>query len=376
MLDVGPLEVELVRLDPIGLHEGRGDPQARDPQHHQHHQPRHQEAPAGTEHLEDAGDRAQHRQDHQPLQHRQRGVHVGVGGAEDQRARRVEQVEAVEPEADPADQQEQRGQPQQVRARARGEARAPGGQHQAALQDVDRRHQHQRARHQRGGPAVEQPPEREHEEVEAEVPSEQRVHLPEGGRVEVLEHRRPRAGGAGSREEGDHRDHRQQQAAHERLEDRAARQAQLVLQLPQHVGRRGAGRHREVHEQEHEHRRAQPQEEPAAHGEARGEDLREAHLLEPEPVGVERDRLPHQAEGHEAEQHPEPQARAPDGDPTIAAGRRHMGHVRSVLGSRRLAGLGPTAPQHENAPQPDPRATGRGRQPPAGVRRRRRREDP
>ena len=63
---------------------------------------------------------------------------------------------------------------------------------------------------------------------------------------------------------GDHRDDRQQEAADQRLEDRAPGQPELILQLPQHVGRRGPGRHREVDEEEDEDRGAQPEEEPAA----------------------------------------------------------------------------------------------------------------
>ena len=97
----GPLEVQLVGLDPVASGAARG-PRPRPAIHSTTSTTSagHQEAPARPEHLEHARGRAQHREHHQPLQHRQRGVHVGVGGAEHEPARRVEQVEAVEPEAD------------------------------------------------------------------------------------------------------------------------------------------------------------------------------------------------------------------------------------------------------------------------------------
>ena len=67
VLDVRPLEDQLVGLDPVALEQRGRDPEARDPEHHQHHEPRHQEAPARPEHLEHAGRRAEEREHDQPL---------------------------------------------------------------------------------------------------------------------------------------------------------------------------------------------------------------------------------------------------------------------------------------------------------------------
>ncbi len=189
-----------------------------------------------------------------------------------------------------------------------------------------RRDQDEGARHQRGAPGVEQPPEREHEEVEAEVAPEERIGLAEGGAVEVLDHGRPGAGGAGPREDRDHPDDRQEEAAHQRLEDGAPGQPELILQLPQHVGRRGPGRHREIDEEEDEDRGPQPEEEPAADRQPRSEDGGEADLLEPQPVRVERDRLAHHGEDDQAHEDPETGPRAPQGYDSTA-GR----HLRQAL---------------------------------------------
>ena len=213
-----------------------------------------------------------------------------------------------------------------MRPGPRGETRPPRGEHEAPLQHVDRGHQDERPGHQRGGPPVEQPPERQHEEVEAEVAAEERVRLAERGRVDVLQHRGPGAGGAGPREERDHRDDRQEQAPDERLQDRASGQPELVLELPEHVRRGGARGHRQVGEEEDEDDGAEPEEEPAAERQARGEDRGEADLLEPEPVGVQRHGLADEAEQDEAEQQPEPQAGAPQGRDASAAPRRLLRH--------------------------------------------------
>ena len=104
----GPLGDELVGRDPEALEQRRVDAEARDPHHAQHDQARHQEAPARPEDLEDARGRAEQRERGEHAEHRQRRVHVGVGGAEDDAARRVEQIEAVEPEPDAAQQEQQR----------------------------------------------------------------------------------------------------------------------------------------------------------------------------------------------------------------------------------------------------------------------------
>src|SRR5262249_53775889 len=123
------------------------------------------------------------------------------------------------------------------------------------------------------------------------------------------------------------------------LEYRPPGQPELVLELPQHVGGRGACGHREVREQEREHHPAEPDEEPAVQAEARGEDLGEPDLPEPEPVRVEGDRRPGHAEDDEGGEEPEADARAPRGAYRAGDATRHacLGEAMP-LAPRELAG--------------------------------------
>ena len=191
-----------------------------------------------------------------------------------------------------------------VRARG-GQARTARGEHQAPLHHVHGGGEHQRPRREGDAPAIEQAPERQLEEVEAEVAAEERVHAAEGRRVAELDDGVPRSAPAGAGHEGDQRRHRHEETPDEGLDAGAAGQAELVLQLPEHVGRRHARGHPEIGEQEGPHREAQPDHEPAPEGQDGGEDVDEADFLEPEPVGVERDRLADDAQEEEGEQDPE-----------------------------------------------------------------------
>ena len=318
------------------LEETRVDAEPDDPEDQQHHEPGDEEAPAHAHHLDQAGRRARHRQRGEPAEDRQRGVDVGVGGAEHDPARREEQIEAVEPEARGAQEQEQRAQGQEVQPRRRGEPGPARGEDQAPLQDVHRRGEDDRAHHQRGGPAVEEPPERQLEEVEAEVAAEQRIHPPERGGVHVREDDVPGGGGARPGHEGDDRHHGQEQPADERLEDGAAGEAELVLELPVDVGRRRARGQRQVREQKQEDGAAEPEEEPAVERQPRGEDLGEPDLVEPEPVRVERNGLPARRDDAHGEQQPEAEPRARS---SADRRRRTRRHARSGDASRPGFGL-------------------------------------
>src|SRR5256885_881185 len=93
-----------------------------------------------------------------------------------------------------------------------------------------------------------------------------------------------------------------QKAPDQRLDPHPPRQAELVLELPDHVGRGGPRGQGQVDVEEDEDAERQAREEGSAERERRGEDRGIADLLEPEPVGVERNELRDEAEGQEQEE--------------------------------------------------------------------------
>ncbi len=311
VLDEGALGDELIGRDPKALEQRRIHAEAADPEQRQRDEPGDEEAPARPEDLEDAGAGAEQGEDGEPSEDGQRRVHVGVGRAEDETPRRVEQIEAVEPEPHGPQHEQQCPQSQQVGARARRQPRAVGGEDEAPLQHVHGGRQDQGAGDEGGGPSVDQAPDGQLEDEEPEVAAEERVRSAERHRIHVRQDRVPRSAPAGAREQCDHRDDGQEQPSNQRLEDGAAGQTELILELPQHVRRCGSRGHGEIEEQEREHDAPEPEEEPAVQGKAGREDLREADFLEPEPIRVQGHGLPQSAHGHEQDEEPQAEARTP-----------------------------------------------------------------
>ncbi len=158
-------------------------------------------------------------------------------------------------------------------AGAGGQPRAAARQHEAPLEHVDRQGQHDRRHDERERPAVHEPPHRHDEDEKAQVVSEQRVHAAERRGVEVAQHRLPVDGGAHAGRDRDQQQHDRQESADQRLDDHAARQAELILELPDDVGRRRARGERQVRIEEDEHADRQRGEERPAQGQRLDEDF-------------------------------------------------------------------------------------------------------
>jgi len=326
VLDERPLGDELVRRHAEALEQRRIDPQTTDPGEAEDQEAGDDEAqprPADLEHARHGAERGEHGEG---AEHRERAVDVRVRGAEHDPAGRVDQLEPVEPEADRAERERQRGEPQQVRARPRREARAARREHEAPLQHVDDEREQDRGRREREGPAVDQPPERQHEDEERQVAPEQRVRDPERPAVQVLEHGLPVRGGAEPRDQREQREHDRQEAADQRLDHHPPGQAELVLELPDHVGRRRPRREREVRPEKDQHADRHREEQRAPQREDPGEHLRVPDLAEPQPVGVEG----HDLDGEPQDEEDEEQ----DDDGLRPAHPRHRAGLRSRVSRR------------------------------------------
>ena len=302
MGDEGPLGDELVRRHAEPLEQRRVHAESEHPHQAEHDHPAGDEPEPRARDLGEAEHGGDGREHGEHAERGERGVGVRVGGAEDDPARRENELEAVEPESDPLEREHQRPEDEQVCAGAAGEARPARGQDEAPLEHADDEGQDDRAGHEGDRPAVHETPERQDEDEEREVAAEERVGGLEGHRVEVAEHRLPVRRRAEPRGERDDADDDRQEPADQRLDHHPSRQAELVLELPDHVGRRRTHGEREVHVEEQEDAEGQGREERAAEGQDLGEDLRVPHLLEPEPVGVERDALGDQAERQKHDQ--------------------------------------------------------------------------
>ena len=125
-----------------------------------------------------------------------------------------------------------------MRPRALRQARAPVGEDEAPLQDVQDQREDQRRRAERERPAVEQPPEGQAEHEEAQVAPEERVDGAERHLVPVGEDRLPVGARPHAGHERHDQEHQRQRAADQRLDHDATRQPELVLELPEHVRRR------------------------------------------------------------------------------------------------------------------------------------------
>src|SRR5262249_9122062 len=171
-----------------------------------------------------------------------------------------------------------RAQREEMGPRARGEPGPLRGEDEAAEEDVGRHAEHQGADDERHGSAVEEAPKGKLEDEEGDVAAEERIGRPEGGAIEVGEHHVPRRAGPEPGENADDRDDGEKELPDERLEDGTARKAQLIVELPQHVGGGGARGEPEIAVDEDENDGARAQEEAAAQGENSGEDLGAADL--------------------------------------------------------------------------------------------------
>ena len=288
MLDEWPLGGQLVGRDPEALQQRGVHAEPEHPHHRQQAQPAADQAQPRPRDLQHAGAGGQRRQQRQRPQHRQRRVDVGVGRAEHHAARREHDLEAVEPEADCLEREQQRAEQQQVRASAGGQAGAARGEHEAALQDVEEQRQEHGGGHQAQRPAVGEPPQRQREHEKTELAAEDRIATRERLGVDERQHGLPVDAGPQPRGDRDDRQHDRQEPSDERLDHDASRQAELVFQLPQHVGRRRAGGEGEVGPQEDEDAERDGSEERALQRQRGPEDAGVADLLEPQEVGVER----------------------------------------------------------------------------------------
>src|SRR5262249_13522126 len=216
-----------------------------------------------------------------------------------------EQLVAVEPEAQRAQEEEERAQGEKMGPGARGEPGPLRGEDEATEEHVGRHAEHQRADDEGHGSAVEEAPEGEVEDEEGDVAAEEWIGRPEGGTVDVGEHHVPRRAGPEPGENADNRNNGEKELPDERLEDGTARQAQMVGELPQQVGGGGASGEPEIAVDEDEDDGPRAQEEPATQGKNGGEDLGEADLDVPEPVGVQRDGLAGSGQDDEPEEQPE-----------------------------------------------------------------------
>src|SRR5206468_9842060 len=143
------------------------------------------------------------------------------------------------------------------------------------------------------------------EDEEAQVVAEQRVDGAERRGVEVAEHRLPVDGGPHAGGQRDQQQHDRQEPADQRLDDHATREPELILELPDDVGRRRAGGERQVGVEEDEHADRQRGEERSAQGQRLDEDFFVADLDEPEPVRVERHDLGGEAQDQEQQEQQE-----------------------------------------------------------------------
>ena len=309
VLDVRPLGLQLVWRHLEALEEGGVDAEPAYPDHGQHHEARHQEAPAAATDLEHAGRRAEERDRGEGPQSREGGVDVGVGSAKDHAARRVEKLVAVEPEADGPEDQGEGGQAQEVIAGAHRHAGALGRQHQAAQEHIGGNAQDEGAHHEGQGPAVDEAPEGQLEDEEGEVAPEEGICHAERRGIEIAQEHVPRSAGPDAGEERDDGDGGNEHAPDQGLEHGAARQPELIVELPQHVGSRRARGHPEIGVEEDEDDAARPQHQPAPEGQHGGEDLRVADLAVPEPVGVEGHGLADAREEDEGQEKPQAQSR-------------------------------------------------------------------
>ena len=163
--------------------------------------------------------------------------------------------------------------------------------------------------------AVEEAPERQHEDVEAEVAAEERIRAAERACAltysSTVSHE-PLARGA--REERDHRDDRQEQPPDQRLEHRAAGQPELVLELPEHVRRRRCARRPRGWRtgRRRRRRRARGRASRAATGRVVKTCVKPTSWNQSQSV-YSGTAWPSPAEQDEAEQQPEPQPGAPQG---------------------------------------------------------------
>ena len=189
-----------------------------------------------------------------------------------------------------------------MRAGAGCQARSAARQHEAPLEHVDGQGEHDRRGHEGDCPAVHETPQRQHEHEEAQVVAEQGIDAAERRRVQVAQHQLPVDGGSHPGGQRDQQQDDREEPANQRLDDHAARQSELVLELPDHVRRRRASRERQVGVEEDEHADREHGEERPAQRERLDEDFRVSDLDEPEPIGIERNHLGEKTEDQEQEE--------------------------------------------------------------------------
>ena len=229
-LDVGPLGHDLVGGDPEPLDDGgiggQADQAPRDPEA----EPDEGKAEARSRHLDQAQHGGQAGEADHDVERREAGVDVRVAGSERRPARGEEEAEGVQRVPPRLDDEECGDQSQQVRLRPRGDDEPPGRQPRAARQHVhggDRRQGH---RQDQGQELEHAEQEGVREDVEPDVPAEERLGHAERPGVpepdEGLPSRRPLS----AQHERDDQTAGQQESPVERLHLAPARELwQIVL---------------------------------------------------------------------------------------------------------------------------------------------------
>ena len=97
------------------------------------------------------------------------------------------------------------------------------------MEDVGGEHQEEGGAQEEHGPAVESLQERQSEDVEADVPAEERIHRVEGLRVQEAEDRLPLRSRLHGCEEAKDQRPGEQEFPHQRLDHQAAGQPERIL---------------------------------------------------------------------------------------------------------------------------------------------------
>ena len=297
--EIGRLAGQLGRRHEEFLHRRREEAAADDGHDHVASDRQHPvQAELPPEAPDQHGDGHEHGEHCRHPERGQRGVQVGVAGADQRPGGRIEQIgDLHHPQAERGEEEQHRQQDGQVQARGRLDAQAARPQHDVAAQPVERDQQEEAQPAERG---QEPDPRRERgqrEDVEPDVAREDRVRDPERGAVDGAEDDVPGRRGGQTGEQAQHNRRRQAQAPQRRREVQVRRRRRD----PEHdrVGDQPAlcGPQIQV-----EHAGGQPsrrQEEQHPGGQLAGEDDLVPDLAEPPPVGDER------VEGRQDEHHQE-----------------------------------------------------------------------
>ncbi len=292
--DVRALHVELVRLDLDPLHEAGVQAADQDREHEPGAGRQTQQPQRPEERVRQEQPGRDERDDGEDHVRGVLGVHVGVERRLDVAvppAGRVRELRDVELIAAGNDDQEQRADDRQVRAHRRGEVELPAQCAGGVGPDGQQPDDDERGR----SPAQQEAPERQIEDVEADVAAEGRVIDPPCRAVDEEEDDLPRAAPRGPRAE------RQQHGDHCQADpDEARRIRQLdPSELTHGRLRRDAPGQPDAHHDRHQHRREADAEQRDLGPEAGEQDVAPTERVVPHDVGDQAHDPAQQAQEHE-----------------------------------------------------------------------------